>query len=51
MPRSEDDYAVAGKPMGDDDLSARAALVDVLARDARTLSAVLDGRGTNPALS
>jgi hypothetical protein len=50
--RREDDYAVAGTPVCDyDDPSARAALVDALARDARALLAVLHGRQLDPALS
>ena len=43
--RRDDDYAAAGKPACDyDDPAAREALVDALARDARALLAVLDGR-------
>ena len=50
--RREDDYAVAGKPVCDyDDPSARAVLVDALARDAMALLAVLHGRQLGPALS
>jgi hypothetical protein len=43
--RRDDDYVSAGKPVCDyDDPAAREALVDALARDARALLAVLDGR-------
>jgi hypothetical protein len=43
--RGEDDYRVAGKPVCDyDDLAAREALVDALAREAMALLAVLEGR-------
>ncbi|MCA1671088.1 MAG: transposase [Actinobacteria bacterium] len=48
----DDDYAAAGKPVCDyEDKSAREALVDALARDARALLAVLHGRELGPALS
>lgn len=41
----DDEYRSAGKPVCDyDDRAAREALVDALARDARTLLAALDGR-------
>ncbi|MBA3748402.1 MAG: transposase [Solirubrobacterales bacterium] len=41
----DDDYRVAGKPVCDyDDLDAREALVDALAKDARALLGALDGR-------
>jgi hypothetical protein len=41
----DDDYAAAGKPACEwDDAAARAELVDALARDARALLRVLDGR-------
>jgi Transposase DDE domain len=41
----DDDYASAGKPVCDyEDRTARAALVDALARDAMALVAALDGR-------
>jgi hypothetical protein len=47
----EDDYATAGKPVCDyDDRSAREALVDALAKDARGLLGFLDGRELEPAL-
>jgi hypothetical protein len=43
--RRDDDYAAAGKPACDyDDPSARAELVDALAKDARVLLAALDGQ-------
>jgi hypothetical protein len=43
--RRDDDYASGGKPTCDwDDLAAREALVDELARDAHSCLAVLDGR-------
>lgn len=43
--RRDDDYATAGKPVADyDDATARAALVDALARDAHALLDALDGR-------
>jgi DDE family transposase/transposase-like protein DUF772 len=42
----DDDYRAAGKPVCDyDDPVARQALVDALAKDARALLVVLDGRG------
>jgi hypothetical protein len=41
----DDDYRSAGKPVCDyDDLDAREALVDALAKDARALLGALDGR-------
>lgn len=47
----DDDYADAGKPVCDyDDKSARAALIDALARDAFALLGVLDGRDLDPRL-
>lgn len=47
----DDDYAGAGKPECDwDDAAAREALVDALARDARAVLAVLDGRRLGPGL-
>src|SRR5262245_25669816 len=47
--RRDDDYASAGKPVCDyDDLAAREALVDALARDAVALLAALDGRELSP---
>jgi hypothetical protein len=43
--RRDDDYTAAGKPVcAWDDPDARTGLVDALARDARALLAVLDGR-------
>jgi hypothetical protein len=43
--RRDDDYAAAGKPACDyGDAAARAELVDALARDARAVLAVLDGK-------
>jgi hypothetical protein len=48
----EDDYAAAGKPVCDyDDVDARVALVDALARDGIALLAVLDGRELPEAVS
>jgi hypothetical protein len=45
----DDDYASAGKPVCDyDDPAAREALVDALAKDARSLLDVLDGRELGP---
>ena len=50
--RREDDYAAAGKPACDyDDPAAREALVDALAKDARALLGVLEGRELGPALA
>ena len=47
----DDDYTAAGKPVCDyDDSTARAALVDALARDAMALVAALDGRELGPEL-
>jgi len=47
----DDDYAAAGKPACEwDDAAARAELVDGLARDARAVLAVLDGRELDGAL-
>ncbi len=49
--RRDDDYAAAGKPACDyDDVAARAALVDALARDGHALLAALDGERLDPAL-
>ena len=49
--RRDDDYAAAGKPACDyDDAAAREELVDALAKDARALLAVLDGRELDPVL-
>jgi hypothetical protein len=49
--RRDDDYAAAGKPACDwDDRQAQEQLVDALARDARALLAVLDGRELDTAL-
>jgi hypothetical protein len=43
--KRDDDYLAAGKPSCDwDDVQAREALVDALARDAYAVMAVLDGR-------
>ena len=43
--RRDDDYATAGKPVADyDDATARAALVDALAKDAHALLDALHGR-------
>ena len=48
----DDDYAAAGKPACDwDDEAARKALVDALARDARALLGVLDGREPGAAVA
>jgi hypothetical protein len=48
--RRDDDYAAAGKPACDyDDAAAREELVDALARDARAVLDVLDGREPGPA--
>jgi hypothetical protein len=48
--RRDDDYAAAGKPACDyDDAQAREELVDALARDARALLGVLEGRELDPA--
>jgi hypothetical protein len=48
----DDDYAGAGKPACDwDDEAAREALVDALARDARAVLRVLDGREPEPAVT
>ncbi len=48
----EDDYADAGKPVCDyDDPGAREALVDALARDGRSLLALLHGRELADAVS
>jgi hypothetical protein len=45
----DDDYAGAGKPVCDyDDATARAALVDALARDAMVLVGAVDGRELAP---
>ncbi|MGD0378329.1 MAG: transposase [Streptosporangiaceae bacterium] len=50
--RRDDDYVAAGKPVCDyDDVAAREALVDALAKDAHALLAVLEGRGLGPALA
>ena len=50
--RRDDDYLAAGKPACDyDDAAAREALVDALAKDARALLGVLDGRELGPALA
>ena len=50
--RRDDDYAAAGKPSCDwDDAAAREALVDALARDARAMLGVLDGREVEPVLA
>jgi hypothetical protein len=47
----DDDYRSAGKPVCDyDDLDAREALVDALARDARALLGALDGRELSDAV-
>jgi hypothetical protein len=47
----DDDYRGAGKPVCDwEDRQAREALVDALARDARAVLAVLDGRQLAPAV-
>ncbi len=48
----DDDYAAAGKPVCDyDDAAARKALVDALAKDARAVLGVLDGRVLGPVLA
>jgi hypothetical protein len=48
----DDDYAAAGKPACEwDDAAARAELVDALARDARALLRVLDGREPGAAVA
>jgi Transposase DDE domain/Transposase domain (DUF772) len=50
--RRDDDYAAAGKPACEwDDAAARVELVDALARDARALLRVLDGREPGPAVA
>jgi hypothetical protein len=50
--RRDDDYAAAGKPACDyDDAAAREELVDALARDARALLGVLDGKEPGPAVA
>jgi hypothetical protein len=50
--RRDDDYAGAGKPACEwDDEAAREALVDALARDARALLGVLDGREPGPGVT
>ncbi|HVA75953.1 MAG TPA: IS1182 family transposase [Acidimicrobiales bacterium] len=47
----DDDYRSAGKPVCDwEDRVAREDLIDALARDARAVLAVLDGRALEPAL-
>ena len=47
----DDDYRTAGKPSCDwEDRQAREELVDALARDARAVLALLDGRELEPAL-
>ncbi len=47
----DDEYRTAGKPVCDwEDRQAREELVDALARDARAVLAVLDGRELDPAL-
>jgi hypothetical protein len=47
--RRDDDYAAAGKPACDyDDPAAREDLVDALAKDARALLGVLEGRPLGP---
>ncbi len=48
----DDDYAAAGKPVCDyDDVDARVAVVDALARDAMALLGVLDGRELSDAVT
>lgn len=48
----DDDYATAGKPVCDyDDMAAREALVDALAKDARSLLGVLEGRELGPTVA
>jgi hypothetical protein len=50
--RRDDDYAAAGKPACDyQDPAARGELVDALARDARALLGVLDGREPGAAVA
>ena len=50
--RRDDDYAAAGKPACDyDDPAAREELVDALARDARALLGVLDGKEPGAAVA
>ena len=50
--RRDDDYVTAGKPACDyDDPAAREELVDALAKDARALLAVLEGRELDPVLA
>jgi hypothetical protein len=50
--RRDDDYTAAGKPAcAWDDQAARDELVDALARDARALLRVLDGREPGPAVT
>ena len=50
--RRDDDYTAAGKPSCDyDDPAAREALVDALARDARAVLGVLEGRELEPVLA
>src|SRR6266481_5545463 len=47
--KRDDDYVAAGKPSFDwDDVQAREALVDALARDAHAVVALLDGRTLAP---
>jgi len=47
--KRDDDYVAAGKPSCDwDDVQAREALVDALARDAHAVVALLDGRTLAP---
>jgi Transposase DDE domain/Transposase domain (DUF772) len=49
--RRDDDYVAAGKPACDyDDSAAREELVDALAKDARALLGVLEGRELGPVL-
>ena len=49
--RRDDDYAASGKPLCDwEDATARAALVDALARDASALLAALEGETLPPPL-
>ena len=50
--RRDDDYRSAGKPVCDyDDSGAREALIDALAKDARALLGVLDGRELSDAVA
>jgi len=50
--RRDDDYMAAGKPACDyGDAAAREKLVDALAKDARALLGVLEGRELGPALA